>query len=178
MTKKVQHEQGAVRYQSGYLRFIEETITLPSGEQFQRDILDHPGAVVIIPVTANGSLLLVDQYRYPMRQNVLEFPAGTIEKGEDILVCARRELQEEVGHDAQEVTLVSTLFPTPGFCNEIQHIFIAHKLFPSRLDGDYDEIIAPREMTVIELETAIRAGEIQDAKTIAAYTQVRLSGKL
>ena len=131
------------------------------------DVVVHPGAVVIIPVDEQGNLILVKQWRRAANQILIELPAGTLEKDEDPLACAMRELQEEIGYKSDEILPFGGFFTAPGFCTEYLYLFIARNLQPSRLIGDdTDEI----DSLVVSLDKAlemIEKEEIVDAKTIA-----------
>lgn len=148
------------------------------GRETERDTVVHPGASVFIPQLASGELLLTYQYRHPLKSMLLEFPAGTLDPGEQPLACAKREIQEEVGYEAQDWTDLGTLLPAPGFCSEVQYCYLARTLTPSRLEMDEDEIIEVRTMTVSEVEGAIKRQEIRDAKSVALFFRARLLGLL
>jgi ADP-ribose pyrophosphatase len=121
-------------------------------------------------------LLVIRQYRYSLRQTLLEFPAGTIEPGEPPLICAQRELAEEVGQVARRWEYLGELHPAPGFCNEIQYCFFATDLTPCAARPDDDEIIEVVPMRRPQVEQAIRDGHMTDGKSIALYTRAMLRG--
>ncbi len=152
----------------------QEEVELPTGSIVKRDIVRHPGAVVILPITDNGQLLLVRQYRHSVGKSILEFPAGTLDPKELPLNCAKRELAEEVGQQAAEWQALGTLFPAPGFCDEKQHLFIARALSPFRLPGDEDEIIEVEALNIEQVESAIISGEMEDGKSISIFMRARL----
>ena len=131
------------------------------------DIVVHPGAVVIIPIDEQGNLILVKQWRRAANKILIELPAGTLEKEEEPIVCAMRELQEEIGYKADEILPFGGFFTAPGFCTEYLYLFIARNLKLSQLIGeDTDEI----DSLVVSLDKAlemIEKEEIVDAKTIA-----------
>lgn len=131
------------------------------------EIVVHPGAVVIIPITSEGNILLVSQWRRAIEKIILELPAGTLEKNEDPLVCAGRELQEETGFKAASIIPLGGFYSAPGFCTEYLHLFIAEDLEESPLQADEDEGI---DVVSVSLEDALRMIDddtISDAKTIA-----------
>jgi ADP-ribose pyrophosphatase len=152
----------------------QEEVELPSGSVVKRDIVRHPGAVVILPITSDGKLILVRQYRHAIGKTILEFPAGTLDPKELPLDCAKRELAEEVGQQAEEWQSLGTLYPAPGFCDEKQHLYLASKLSPFRLPGDEDEIIEVQSLSIDQVESAIVSGEIEDGKSISIFTRAKL----
>ena len=166
-----------VVHQGEVLTFTRETLAV-GNSQIEKDLVYHPGAVVILPVTAKGEVLLVRQYRYVCGRYLLELPAGTLEPGEDPRSCAERELAEEVSYAASEWHGLGTLVPAPGFCNELLHCFLARELRPSSASLDIDEVLSVVAMTQPELDQAICSGELCDAKTIALLQRARLMGLL
>ncbi|MCB0319552.1 MAG: NUDIX hydrolase [Bdellovibrionales bacterium] len=141
-----------------------------------RFLVTHPGAAVFLPRTASGTFLLVKQYRAALRCSILEAPAGTLDKGEDPLDCAKREIQEEVKHRAEKWTSLGIVHPAPGFCNEVQHLYLAENLSAASLEQDEDEVIEVCELTLSEIEEAIRSGSLADAKTISLYARAKAFG--
>lgn len=116
-----------------------DSLQFKSGATHEWDIVLHPGAVAILPINEKGNLLLIEQWRRAIDQIILELPAGTLEVGEDPASCAQRELQEEIGYRANQLTPMGGIFTTPGFCNEYIHLFLATQLVESRLPKDEDE---------------------------------------
>jgi ADP-ribose pyrophosphatase len=157
---------------------IEQALRLPSGRTVVRQVVKHPGAVVIMPQLADGRLLLIAQYRFAVGETLLEFPAGTLEPGEAPLACARRELIEETGYRADHWHPLGTIYSSPGFCDERQHLFLASGLVPDHAVADEDEILEVKGLTVQEVERAIADGALVDAKSIAAYARAKLQGVL
>lgn len=163
----------------GYVFDIErDEVELPTGKEIERYVVKHPGAVVILPRLGDGSLLLVSQYRYSVDDTLLEFPAGTLEVGEDPLPCAQREIQEEVGHAAKSWQELGIFYPAPGFCSEKQYGFLATDLTPSSLPGDEDEFIEVKRLFPREVEDCIKQGQLMDAKSIAIFLRAKLRGLL
>lgn len=156
--------------------YVEEQL-FPSGSS-KRFVVRHPGAAVFLPITDVGSVLLVRQHRTALGRELLEAPAGTLEAGEDPLACAQREIQEEVGMKAERWDSLGTLYPAPGFCDEVQHLFIARDLTPSSLPADDDEAITVVEMTQREILAAVSASELFDTKTLAIVLKAQLLGLL
>jgi ADP-ribose pyrophosphatase len=157
---------------------VEKELRLPSGRTVVRQVVQHPGAVVIIPQLADGRLMLIAQYRFAVGETLLEFPAGTLEPGEEPLLCARRELIEETGYRAEHWRALGIMYPSPGYCDERQHLFVAGGLVPEHAAGDDDEILEVKRLTVREVEQAIADGALVDAKSIAAYARAKLQGVL
>lgn len=155
-----------------------DEVELPTGQEIERFVVKHPGAVVILPRLADGSLLLVSQYRYSVDETLLEFPAGTLEVGEDPLQCAQREVQEEVGHAAKTWQELGIFYPAPGFCSEKQYGFLASDLTPSQLPGDEDEFIEVKRLSPTEVEDCIKDGQMMDTKSIAIFFRAKLRGLL
>jgi ADP-ribose pyrophosphatase len=157
---------------------IEQVLRLPSGRTVVRQVVKHPGAVVIVPQLADGRLLLIAQYRFAVGETVLEFPAGTLEPDEAPLACARRELIEETGYRAEHWHPLGMIYSSPGFCDERLHLFLASGLVPEHAAADEDEILEVKRLTVQEVERAIASGTLVDAKSIAAYARAALQGVL
>jgi ADP-ribose pyrophosphatase len=157
---------------------VEQELRLPSGRTVVRQVVHHPGAVVIIPQLEDGRLLLIEQYRFAVGATLLECPAGTLEPGEAPLDCARRELIEETGYRADHWRALGTMYSSPGFCDEQQHLFYASGLVPEHAAGDDDEMLEVKRLTVLEVERAMTDGALVDAKSIAAYARAKLQGML
>jgi ADP-ribose pyrophosphatase len=146
-----------------------------TGNKASRQVAVHPGGAVIVPVKNDGKILLITQYRYPLNKTIFELPAGKLEKNEDPQVCATRELTEETGYKSNKVSKLGKICTTPGFCDEILHIFLAEELIPgdhAREEGE--EGIEMFEFTLDEIDEKIRKGEIVDAKTICGITFYKL----
>jgi ADP-ribose pyrophosphatase len=156
---------------------VEQPITLPTGKKILHTTIVHPGACVILPIANNGSILVIRQFRPSLNKWLIELPAGTIEKDESPLCCARRELEEETGYQASQFSELGIVTPLAGFCDEIQHLYIAQGLELSEtLNCDDDEVIEVLFMSVEELEQRIISGEVNDTKTIACLSKAKLCG--
>ncbi|HKK07858.1 MAG TPA: NUDIX hydrolase [Gemmatimonadota bacterium] len=145
-----------------------DRVRIPDVGEVERDVVLHPGAVVIVPVTGRGTLLLVRQYRYAAGESLLEFPAGTREAGEEPDATAGRELQEEVGFRPGRLTRLGEFYSAPGFCDERLICYLGEELEAASLDGDDDEQIEVVELTWEAVFEEAAAGHIRDAKTLAA----------
>ena len=133
-----------------------------------RELVLHPGAVVIIPFVDKKRILLLKQFRYASQGDLWEIPAGTLERGEKPIDCAKRELEEETGFKAKKFKFLSRFFPAPGISNEIMTLYKAEGLFPGKKNLDHDEWIEHKVISVKIALQMIKKGEICDGKTIAA----------
>ena len=133
------------------------------------DVIEHPGSAIIIPVTGQGNIIAIKQFRYAVNRELIELPAGTLDAGEEPLTCAQREIMEETGYAAGKFTYLGEILPGPGLINEVQHVFLAEELYPQKLAGDDDEIIENLELSREDFIDKIKNGEIVDAKSIAAF---------
>jgi ADP-ribose pyrophosphatase len=167
-----------VVFHGAVFEVAKEEYELPGARKVVRDIVTHPGAAVFIPQQADGTLLLVRQYRYAIKDWLLEFPAGTLEPGEDALVCAKRELAEEVGRRAGEWIDLGCQYPGPGICSEKQYCFLARDLSVEAGELDQDEILEVETLSVPQVEQAIAQGRLCDAKSMAIFLAARLKGYL
>ncbi len=156
----------------------EETLLYSDGSSSKHITALHRGAVVIVPQREDGTLFLIRQYRHSIGRTLLEFPAGSLEPGEDPRVAAEREIIEEIQHAADEWICLGIQYPTPGFCSELQHCYLARRLHPAAAKPDEDEIIEVVTMSAAEIEDAIASGELCDAKTIAVFKKVKIMGLL
>lgn len=157
-----------------------DKIEYDSGNSGVREVVIHPGGAVTLAVKDNGKIIIVEQFRYPLQQKVLELPAGKLDEGEDPQICAVRELEEETGFKPGKVTKLGAIYTSPGFCSEILHIYLAEDLQQGSLnreEGEVDMVI--HEFTLEEIEQKIASGEIVDAKTICGiqYYRLFLEGK-
>jgi ADP-ribose pyrophosphatase len=173
MNRPYRRLESKTEYHWRQYALVSERIELDDGRELTKHTLKHPGAVLIVPTFEDGSLLMVHQYRHAIDQYLLEFPAGTLEQSEPVSDCARRELIEETGYDAQAWRELGILHPAPGFCDEIQYCFLASDLEPAEIAPDADEFIEVRRLPVAEVEQAIVSGEMTDAKSIALFARAR-----
>ncbi len=178
MSDPIHPVRATTMFKARTFEVVEERIHLATGKLTRHVTIQHPGAAVILPRHDDGSLVVIKQYRHSVRQTLLEFPAGTLEPGEDPLICAKRELAEEAGQLAQEWIGLANLHPAPGFCNEIQYCYLAAGLSPCDTNYDEDELIEITTMTSSQVADAIRNGEMTDSKSIAIYAYAQLSGLL
>jgi len=150
------------------LRLRVDEVELPDGKRSTREIVEHSGAVVVIPVLDNGNIILVKQYRHAVGDFLLELPAGKIEQGDgELAECAKRELLEETNYSADKFEKMIEFYSSPGMTTEKMHLFIAKGLKPERHDRcDFDEFISRAEYSLNEILDMILKNEITDAKTI------------
>jgi ADP-ribose pyrophosphatase len=158
-----------ILYHGRIFDLIVEEVKDPSGKINKREIVEHNGGSVVVPLLNNGNVILVRQFRYPFKKFVLELPAGKLEPNEDALVAAKRELQEETGYTADKYQKLTSILTTPGFCSEVLHIYLATELSKSESGQNLDE--GEQGLTVECLPFAkviemIESGEISDSKTI------------
>ena len=150
-----------------------DTVQMPDGNQLRLEVVDHPGAVAIVPINNKSEVILVRQYRYPAGQRLLEIPAGTLEPDESPDATAQRELQEEIGFASRNLRALGGFFASPGFCTEFIYLYLARDLVPSKLEGDEDEDINVETIPFSRVDQLIRHGEIQDGKSIAGLLMAR-----
>ncbi|MEG6585653.1 NUDIX hydrolase [Dendrosporobacter sp. 1207_IL3150] len=143
-----------------------DTVKLPNGKEATRELIEHPGAVAVVPILNDGSILLVRQFRYPVGRVTLEIPAGKLDKGEEPDDCAKRELEEETGYKANKLRRLSSILTTPGFTNEVIHLYVAEELILAEQCPDEDEFIDVEVFTKEQIRTLIKSGEISDAKSL------------
>jgi len=158
-------------YKGKRLSLRVDKITDDTGRTYKREIILHPGAVVMVPVDKEGNILLVRQWRRAANRILMELPAGTLEEGEEPAYTAGRELQEEIGYKAGKLTPLGGFFSAPGFCTEYLHLFLAEDLEESRLPADIGEEIEVVTVTLEEAIALIERGEIQDAKSVAGISR-------
>ena len=152
-----------------------DTLELPDGGEATREIVEHPGAVAVVAINPKGEVVLVRQYRHAAGETLLEIPAGLLEPGENQSECALRELREETGYQAANIRKLFSCYTTPGFSNEMIHIYLATDLTMFQQDLDPDEDIEILELPLTDAITLIEKGEITDTKTIAALCNVKLT---
>ena len=151
-----------------------DKIQLSSGDVFEREVIEHPGAVAMLPFLDDGRLLLIKQYRHPVGEVLFEIPAGTLHKNEDPKDCARRELIEETGYEAGKLEELISCFLAPGYSSEKIHLFHASDLRRVGESPDIDEMIELYPISIEKVQEMIKTGEITDAKTISGISYLLL----
>jgi ADP-ribose pyrophosphatase len=154
--------------QGDLLTVKRDAVRLPNGNTSHREYVMHPGAVVVVPILANGNVVLERQFRYPLHQVFIELPAGKIDANEDVLKTGQRELLEETGYSANEWVKLGALHPCIGYSDEVIYIYLAKDLISGQHQRDEDETLEVFEMNFEECLLMIKRGEITDAKTMVA----------
>lgn len=144
-------------------------VEVPNNIRALRELVYHPGGVGVLAYIDADTILLVQQYRKPFEKIMLEIPAGKLEKGEEPEECGKRELEEETGYKAKNFTYLGKIVSSPGFCNEVIHLFKATELYSGKIGGDLDEFISLHKIKKDKVLQMIKSGEIEDAKTISAF---------
>ena len=157
---------GEVAYEGHFLKVQRDTVRLPDGKTSKREYIRHPGAVVILPVFDDGSILLERQFRYPLQDVFIEYPAGKIDPNEDPLECAKRELQEETGYTARDWQFVCTIHNAIAYSDEHLDIFLARGLTAGESKLDEGEFLETFTATVPDMLGWIREGKVTDVKTV------------
>lgn len=139
-----------------------------NGKEAWREVVHHPGASAIVAIDEDNRIIMEKQFRYALNDYLLEIPAGKLDKGEDPLVCAKRELEEETGIVASEWNSLGTIATSPGFCNEVIHLYVAKGLSKGEIHWDEDEYVEVERYTFDELLQHIQEETIKDSKTLSA----------
>ena len=139
-----------------------------NGKEAWREVVHHPGASAVVAIDEDNRIIMEKQFRYALEDYLLEIPAGKLDAGEDPLVCAKRELEEETGIVAAEWINLGTIATSPGFCNEVIHLFVAKGLSKGEIHWDEDEYVEVERYTFEELLQRIQEEKIKDSKTLSA----------
>ena len=153
-------------YDGDFIRVLKDRVRLPDGAVSSREYITHPGAVAVLALLDNGNLVMERQYRYPLQREFIELPAGKIDHGEDILVCAQRELLEETGYVAKEWIHLTTAWPCIGYADERMEYFLARGLTHQGSQLDDGEFLEVFELSLPQAIEWIRLGKINESKTI------------
>ena len=160
------------KYRGRIINLRVDTALLPNGSSATREVVEHPGGVCVAALTEDGYLLFVRQFRYPYQKVLLELPAGKLDPGEDPLEAGKRELREETGAEAARYESLGELYPSPGYCGEIIHLYAATGLTFGQMSPDEDEFLEVEKIPLEEAARMVLDNEIADAKTQAAVLMV------
>ncbi len=150
-----------------------DTVETPGGNTATRELVEHPGGVAVVAMTDDRKIIMEWQYRRPFDRNVYEIPAGKRNsQTEDPLVCGMRELEEETGYKAKNFMYLGSMLPTPGFCSEVLHMYVATGLYKGEVHRDTDEYLELEQVPFDSVVEKILNGEIVDAKTCVAVLKV------
>lgn len=155
-------------YKGSFLDIVNIEVTLPDGNSVSRDVVKHPGATAIIAFLDEENIILVEQFRLALNRTMLEIPAGKLNKNEEAIECARRELQEETGYIAKNLEYLGSIATAPGFCDEIIHLYKATDLTLG--EKNEDEFTNVKIMNIKKVREMIKKGDIIDGKTISIFT--------
>lgn len=155
-------------FEGNLLTVYCDKVELPNGKEASREFIRHPGAVAVVPVTHDGKIVLVRQYRYPVGKTMLEIPAGKLDYGEEPDDCVLRELEEETGYIAKRIRKLSSMYTTPGFTDEVIHLYIADQLTLAKQCPDEDEFLDVEVYTKEEVKAMIEDGTMNDGKSMLA----------
>lgn len=165
--------KSTIVYDGVIVRVKLDTAELPNGKHASREVVEHPGGVAVLPVDSDGRVTLVRQFRYPFQKVLLEAPAGKLERGEDHRLCGARELEEETGMTADELVYLGVLYLSPGYSDEVLHLYLARGLHQGACHPDEDEFLALERMPFARLLELVMADEIHDAKTVAVALKAK-----
>ncbi|GAB3052440.1 NUDIX hydrolase [Virgibacillus ainsalahensis] len=167
-------------YDGKIIQLQVDEVTLPNGETAKRELIKHPGAVAVIPITKDNKIVFVEQYRKPLEKPLIEIPAGKLEEGEEPEVTAIRELEEETGYTAKHLSFVTSFYSSPGFANELMYIYITDELevLDTPVTGDDDEFVEVMELTLDEAKQYVEEERIHDAKTNYAILYLHALGRM
>ncbi|MBR3844840.1 MAG: NUDIX hydrolase [Clostridia bacterium] len=160
-------------FQGCVLNLRKDRVMLPNGETAFREVIEHNGGACVAPLDDQGNLLMVRQHRYAAGETLWEIPAGKLEKGEDPMLCAARELEEEAGCIAKELIPLGYFFPTPAYCQEKIYMYYAKELTPTKQNLDEDEFLEVAAIPFDQVLKMVDNGEITDGKTQLAILKLK-----
>lgn len=168
-----------VVFEGKVVRLYLDRVRLPDGVEAEREVVLHRGAVGMVALDGDGGVFLVRQYRHAPGRELLEIPAGKLAEKEEPRQCARRELMEEIGYDAGELTELVSFYTSPGFSDERLYLYLARDLRPAQAEADEEEFLEVAYMPLAEAMSMVSRGEIEDSKTIVglSLTVLFLEGK-
>lgn len=160
------------RFKGRIINLRVDEALLPNGATATREVVEHNGGICVVPITEKGEVLMVEQYRYPYGEVIMEIPAGKRDGDEEPLEGGKRELREETGAVAENYTFLGELYPTPGYCGEVIYMYLATGLSYGETDPDEDEFLNVKKIPLEKAVEMIMKGEIKDAKTQTAILKV------
>jgi ADP-ribose pyrophosphatase len=155
-------------YSGRVVRLTVDTVRLPNGADVDLEVIRHPGAAAVVPLDWNGDVLLIRQYRHAAGGFIVEVPAGKLDGGEPPEACAARELIEEAGVEAGQIDRLGSILTTPGFTDEVIHLFLARDLAPAPQKLEADEVLTVERVPLARALAMCADGAIRDAKSICA----------
>ncbi|WP_202076803.1 NUDIX domain-containing protein [Caldalkalibacillus salinus] len=162
-------------YEGKIIRVQVDDVQLPNGHTSKRELVKHPGAVAIVPFTADEKMVLIRQFRKPLEKEIYEIPAGKLESGEDPVICAQRELAEETGYQTEHMSYITSFYTSPGFADEILYLYEATALISGEAQPDQDEFVERVEVTLEQALQLMKEEKIHDAKTCYALLHWQLN---
>lgn len=169
MSGQIKRINRELKFKGKIIDFYQDTMEIDGDHTAVRDFIRHKGAAAVVPVTDDGKILMVRQYRNALDRFTLEIPAGALDaEDEPGIICAGRELEEETGYRSEDLEWLITIRTTVAFCNEKIEVYTAKNLIPSKQHLDEDEFIDLKAYTIEELKEKIFSGEIEDGKTISS----------
>lgn len=165
-------------YNGRILNLRNDDIVLPNGKSAMREVVEHSGGATVLAIDTEDNVYLVKQFRYPYKKFLYELPAGKLNKGEPPELCAKRELKEETGLIAENLTLLGELYPSPGYTEEIIYMYLAEGLIKGTASPDEDEFLDIVKIPFNDLLAKIISNDIKDAKTITAFLLYCVSKRL
>lgn len=166
-------------YQGKVIHLQVDEVTLPNGKTAKRELVKHPGAVAVIPITKDNKIVFVEQYRKPLEKSLIELPAGKLDEGESPLAAAVRELEEETGYTTNQLSFIASFYTSPGFADELMHLYITDQIEPLEhpASTDEDEFVEVLELTLDEAKQYVEEERIHDAKTNYAILYLHALGE-
>ncbi len=161
-------------YEGTVISVRQDLAELPDGHAANRELVEHPGGAAVVPLHEDGTVTLVRQYRYPMGRVMLEIPAGKLDRGEEPRACALRELEEETGLVCGRFTPLGSLAVSPGYSNEVLHLYLAQELSQASQHLDETEFVALERVPFQDALARVMSGEIVDAKTVAGILKTKV----
>lgn len=165
-------------YKGRIIDLVVEEVELPDGNKSKRELIKHPGAVCVLALTPEKKIVLIKQFRKALERVIVEIPAGKLEQGEEPAVCAIRELEEETGYTTDEMKHIISFYTSPGFANELVHLYYTDQLKKGTTKLDEDEFLEVMEVTLEEALEMINNEQIYDAKTAYAIQYLQLLQKM